>query len=81
LPIQEQKLPPEHRNITLGLSGLAGIYNNQDRYGEAERFFARALSINEQARGPMAPDELALGFSNLAGVYVAQSRNGPPPPP
>jgi hypothetical protein len=33
------------------LDNLAAVYGNQERHGEAEPLYRRALEINEKARG------------------------------
>ncbi len=45
-------LGPEHRSTANSLGNLAVLYASQDRYGEAEPLFKRALAINEKMLGP-----------------------------
>ena len=57
----------------LSLNNLAGLYQAQGRYAEAEPLYKRSLAINEKALGPDHPD-VALSLNNLAELYRAQSR-------
>ena len=51
LAIFEKALGPEHRNVANPLSNLAGLYEAQGRYAEAEPLFQRSLAINEKVPG------------------------------
>jgi tetratricopeptide (TPR) repeat protein len=73
LSIQENALGPDHPDVAVSLSRLAGRYLAQGRNGEAEPLLQRALSIRERALGPDQPD-LAVSLNNLAGVDVDQKR-------
>ncbi len=55
------------------LNNLAGLYDAQGRYGEAEPLYRRALAICETALGAEHPDT-ATTLNNLAGFYRAQGR-------
>ena len=43
---------PDHPNVATSLNNLAGLYNAQGRYAEAEPLFKRSLAIREKALGP-----------------------------
>ena len=53
------------------LNNLAGLYDMQGRYAEAEPLFKRALAIYEKALGPDHPD-VARALNNLALLYDSQ---------
>ena len=57
------------------LDNLAGLYQAQGRYGEAEPLFKRALEVNERVLGPEHPDTLT-SVNNLAALYLVQGRYG-----
>ena len=69
----ENALGPEHPNVATSLNNLAGLYEDQGKYAEAEPLYRRALAIQENALGPMHP-HLAKSLNNLAGLYHAQGR-------
>ena len=49
------------------LNSLAGFYNDQGRFAEAELFYRRALDILEKALGPRHP-EVAASLEGYAQV-------------
>ena len=73
LAIRERTLGPDHPDVAISLSNLAGLYDKEGRYAEAEPFYQRALTIGENALGNDHPD-VALLLSNLAEFYRIQSR-------
>jgi len=46
---------PVYRNIAYTLNGLAEVYREQNKYGQAEPLYQRALHIWEQVLGPEHP--------------------------
>jgi CHAT domain-containing protein len=64
-----------HHHPDLGslLHNLAGLYQIQDRYAEAEALHRRSLTITEKAYGPEHP-YMASGLGGLAVLYLAQGR-------
>jgi tetratricopeptide (TPR) repeat protein len=60
-------------DVALGLSWLAGLYQSQGRYSEAEPLYGRSLSIREQQLEADHP-LVAQSLNNLAGLYKAQGR-------
>ena len=64
---------PDHPDVAPSLNNLAGLYEAQGRYAEAEPLYKRALAINEKALGPDHPD-VAASLNNLANLYQAQGR-------
>jgi len=73
LEVKEKALGPDHPDIALSLNNLAGLYDSQGKYDEAEPFYTRALGIWEKALGPDHPN-VATSLNNLAGLY--KSRTG-----
>ena len=67
----------ETQNNTLmlatSLNNLAGLYELQGRYSEAEPLLKRSLLIREQQLGADHPDT-AESLNNLAGLYESQGR-------
>ena len=55
------------------LNNLAGLYQAQGRYAEAEPLYRRSLAIREKALGPEHPD-VGAALNNLAVLYRAQGR-------
>ena len=62
--------------ITLNsLNNLAGLYQAQGRYGEAEPLYQEALQARREVLGPRHPETLN-SLNNLAALYQAQGRYG-----
>jgi tetratricopeptide (TPR) repeat protein len=53
------------------LNNLAGLYQSQGRYAEAEPLYQRDLAVIEKALGPDHPD-VGTSLNNLAGLYFVQ---------
>jgi tetratricopeptide (TPR) repeat protein len=52
---------------------LAGVYDSQGRYGEAEPLYREALQTSREVLGNRHPQTLTI-LNNLAGVYDSQGR-------
>ena len=64
------------RNIPIrlaSLNNLAGLYESQGRYSEAEPLYRLALEKRRAVLGEKHPDTLS-SVNNLAGLYRAQGR-------
>ena len=55
------------------LNNLAGLYQHQGRYADAEPLYKRSLAIYEKALGPDHPD-VARSLNDLALLYAKQGR-------
>ena len=55
------------------LNNLAGLYEAQGRYEEAEPLYKKALEISEKVLGEEHPNT-ATSYNNLAGLYESQGR-------
>ena len=55
------------------LNNLAGLYDSQGRYEEAEPLYKRDLEISEKSLGKDHPS-VATTLNNLAGLYYSQGR-------
>ncbi len=53
--------------MATSLNNLAGLYDNQGRYAEAEPLYQRSLAIREKALGPEHPD-VAQSLENYAAL-------------
>ncbi len=53
--------------MATSLNTLAGLYDNQGRYAEAEPLYQRSLAIREKALGPEHPD-VAQSLENYAAL-------------
>lgn len=49
-------LGPEHPAVANALQNLAKVYFQQQRYGEADELYGRAVAIMEKSLGPDHPD-------------------------
>ena len=67
-------LGPDHPDVARSLNNLAGLYEHQQRYADAEPLYRRALSIRERALGPDHPD-VTTSTSNLAYFLYVSGRN------
>ncbi|MCG9885365.1 MAG: tetratricopeptide repeat protein, partial [Cyanobacteria bacterium] len=61
--------------LATSLNNLAGLYESQGRYGEAEPLYRRSLEIYEQVLGADHPNT-AASLNNLAALYQSQGRYG-----
>ena len=73
LAIREKALGSDHPDVAVSLDNLAGLYQAQGRYAEAEPLYKRSLAINEEALGP-DHHNTALSMNYLAWLYQAQGR-------
>jgi len=59
--------------LSSSLNYLAGLYQSQGRYSEAEPLYLQALEIDRRSLPEDHPD-LASALNNLAGLYESQGR-------
>ena len=64
---------PDDPRLAMSLNNLAGLYDNQGKYAEAEPLYKRLLAIDEKALGPEHPD-VAASLNNLALLYYNQGK-------
>ena len=69
----EKTSGPEHPDVAQCLNNLAGLYETEGSYAEAELLLKRSLAIRESVLGP---DHQAVSESlnNLAGLYETEGR-------
>ncbi len=60
--------------LATSLNNLAGLYQDQGRYAEAEPLFQRSLAIAEKALGPEHPD-VATSLENYAFLLREMGRD------
>ena len=65
LRIKEARLGPDHKDVAVTLTALAGVQANTGRYPEARATLQRTLAIREKALGPGDP-LTATTLGNLA---------------
>ena len=68
-------LGAEHPDTLSSANNLAGLYESQGRYGEAEPLYVRVLAARERVLGAEHPSTL-ISVNNLAGLYERQGRYG-----
>ncbi|NCR97367.1 MAG: tetratricopeptide repeat protein, partial [Microcystis aeruginosa L311-01] len=73
LDLRKRLLGDNHPHVADSLSNLAGLYDFQGRYTEAEPLYLQALDLRKRLLGDNHPD-VALSLSNLAGLYDFQGR-------
>jgi tetratricopeptide (TPR) repeat protein len=61
-------LLPEPSRWAIALNNLPGLYRDQDKFPEAERFYKRSLKIAENTLGPEHP-HVATVWENMAELY------------
>ena len=69
----EKALGSNHPDVAISLNNLAGLYETQGRYADAEPLYKRSLAIWEKALGPNHPN-VATSLNNLALLYDSQGR-------
>ncbi len=72
-PSPRRRWGPDHPDVGTSLNNLAGLYQAQGRYAEAEPLLKRSLAIREKALGPEHPD-VGTSLNNLARLYQDQGR-------
>ena len=60
-------------HLAASLNNLAGLYQAQGKYAEAEPLYQRSLGIREKALGPEHPD-VAVSLENFAGLLREMER-------
>ena len=63
----------DHPSVATSLNNLAGLYDNQGRYSEAEPLYIDALALRKRLLGDDHP-AVASSLNNLAGLYKNQGR-------
>jgi tetratricopeptide (TPR) repeat protein len=71
--LQQRHLGVEHPAVANSLNNLAGLYESQGQYAQAEPLYQQALAIREEALGPEHPD-VAISLNGLAGLYRTQGQ-------
>ncbi len=66
-------LGENHPDVATSLNNLAGLYEFQGRYKEAEPLHLEALDLHKRLLGENHPD-VATSLNNLAGLYESQGR-------
>jgi esterase/lipase superfamily enzyme/tetratricopeptide (TPR) repeat protein len=64
---------PEHPSVAIRLNNLAGLYEDQGHYDEAEPLYKRAIAIDEKALGADHPIVARMRI-NLGSLYKSQSQ-------
>ncbi|MEI6444148.1 MAG: tetratricopeptide repeat protein, partial [Nostocales cyanobacterium ELA583] len=62
-------------SLASSLNNLAGLYESQERYGDAEPLILQSLDIRKRQLGDDHPD-VAESLNNLAELYRSQGRYG-----
>ena len=70
-------LGKEHPDTLTSVNNLAGLYQAQGRYGEAEPLYKRALEACERVLGKEHPNTLT-SVNNLAELYQARAATARP---
>jgi tetratricopeptide (TPR) repeat protein len=73
LKSREKQLGSEHVSTLSGKHSLAGIYESQGRYDDAERLHEQVLQIKEKQLGSEHVSTLNTKHG-LAGVFKSQGR-------
>ena len=69
------KSSTNYRNdLATSLNNLAGLYESQGRWAEAEPYYDEALVIYRELFGDRPNNSLATSLNNLAGLYKSQGR-------
>ena len=58
----------------MSLNNLAGLYDTQGQYAQADPLYKRTLAIYENALGPDHPN-VATSLENFAALYRATKRD------
>jgi tetratricopeptide (TPR) repeat protein len=64
----------DRNSLADSLNNLAGLYESQGRWIEAEPLYEEALQIDRELFGDRSNNNLATSLNNLAGLYKSQGR-------
>ncbi|PPJ61468.1 tetratricopeptide repeat protein, partial [Cuspidothrix issatschenkoi] len=67
------QLGNDHPDVATSLNNLAGLYDSQGRYNDAEPLYLQSLDIRKRQVGNDHPD-VATSLNNLALLYKSQGR-------
>lgn len=70
---EAERFEPEDLRLATSLNNLAGLYQAQGKYAEAEPLHLRALGIREMSLGPKYP-YVAQSLENYAAVLRKTGR-------
>ena len=70
---RRQQLGEEHADVATSINNLAGLYDSQGRYEDAEPLCIQALQMSQKLLGQEHPD-VATSLNNLALLYDHQGR-------
>lgn len=73
LAVRREKLPSDHSDFPETLNLLAKVYEEQERYEEAEVLYLEAKDFNERTLGSAHP-QTAFSYNNLAKIYQRRKR-------
>ncbi|WP_130758767.1 tetratricopeptide repeat protein, partial [Microcystis aeruginosa] len=68
LDLYKRLLGDNHPHVAQSLNNLAGLYDSQGRYTEAEPLYLQALDLYKRLLGDNHP-HVAQSLNNLAGLY------------
>ncbi len=71
LGYQQATVRETHPDVAASLNNLAGLYQDQGRYNEAEPLYQQSLAIRKQQLGKNHPS-VAQSLYNLAFLYYFQ---------
>jgi len=71
--MSKRLLGDEHPDVATSLNSLAGLYESQGRFTEAEPLFIEALQMRKRLLSEEHPD-VATSLNNLAELYENQGR-------
>ena len=74
LQLPREVLGERHPDTITSLNNLAGVYDRQGRYAEAEPLYPQALQLRREVLGERHPDTIS-SLNNLARVYHRQGRS------
>ncbi len=72
--LARQIFPAPNNDLATSLNNLAGLYESQGRWAEAEPLYDEALKICRTLFGDRPNHDLASSLNNLAGLYRSQGR-------
>ena len=74
LAVAEDVFPSPNNDLAASLNNLAGLYESQGRWAEAEPLYDRALQIREELFGVTGHPDLVNAYISLALSYAQQQQ-------
>ncbi|MBC7999851.1 MAG: tetratricopeptide repeat protein [Leptolyngbya sp.] len=71
--LEARKFGEEDSRVGITLGSLAGVYQAEGKYSNAEELYLKSIKIKEKSLGPDHPN-VAVSYNNLATLYIKEGK-------